>query len=251
MSLDERGARWSTEAPEKKDTKVAIVQSSYIPWKGYFDLINMSDEFVLLDDVKYNGTWRNRNRILTAGGPRWLTIPVAHDHVEPFLRISDTRVADPRWARKHWDILKSHYHRAPCFPQFRDIFAEVYRELAAEERLSRINGRFITLMCELLGIKTRISWSMDLPAAAGKNERIIAICQALGATEYVSGPAAKVYIEPEQFDAAGIRLTYIDYSGYPEYPQLHGPFDHAVSIVDLIFNTGADAPRFMRSFGHG
>jgi len=250
VSIDGRGARWLTEAPEKKDTKVAIVQSSYIPWKGYFDLINMADQFVLLDDVKYNGTWRNRNRILTAAGPRWLTIPIAHDHAEPFLRICETRVADPRWAHKHWDILRSHYHRAPCFPQFRDIFAEVYRELAEEKRLSRINARFITLVCELLGIKTRISWSMDLPSAPGKNERVIAICQALRATEYISGPAAKVYIAPEKFDAAGIGLTYIDYSGYPEYPQLHGAFDHAVSIVDLIFNTGADAPRFMRSFSH-
>ena len=248
MSVDGRAARWPTEAPGRRNTKVSIVQSSYIPWKGYFDLINMADEFVLLDDVKYNGTWRNRNRILTAGGPRWLTIPITHEHAEPFLRICETRVADRRWARKHWDILRSHYRWAPCFPQFRDAFADAYQELAEEERLSRINVRFITLVCELLGIKTRISWSMDLPLVPGKNERIIAICRAIGATEYISGPAAKVYIEPDKFDAAGIRLTYIDYSGYPEYPQLHGPFEHAVSIVDLIFNTGADAPRFMQSF---
>jgi len=247
--MDDRGAGRSTEAPGRKDTKVAIVQSSYIPWKGYFDLINMADEFVLLDDVKYNGTWRNRNRILTDHGPRWLTIPVAHDRVEPFLRLCETRVADPQWTAAHWDTLKTHYRRAPFFPEFYRTFAGVYQELAEEGRLSRINARFIMLVCELLGIKTRISWSMDLPVASGKNERIIAICQALAATEYISGPAAKAYIEPEKFDAAGIRLTYIDYSGYPEYPQLHGPFEHAVSIVDLIFNAGADAPRFMKSFG--
>src|SRR5262249_22924831 len=143
VSIDGGGARWPMDAPITKDTKVAIVQSSYIPWKGYFDLINMADEFVLLDDVKYNGTWRNRNRILTAGGPRWLTIPVAHHHEEPFLRICETRVADPQWAAAHWDTLKTHYRRAPFFPEFYKTFADVYRELAEEVRLSRINARFI------------------------------------------------------------------------------------------------------------
>ncbi len=97
-------------------------------------------------------------------------------------------------------------------------------------------------------VKTRISWSMQFPLVPGENERIIQMCRALGATEYISGPAARVYIEEEKFAAAGIRLTYIDCSGYPEYPQLHTPFEHAVSIVNLIFNTGPYAPRYMQSF---
>ncbi len=236
--------------PSKGTGKVvAIVQSNYIPWKGYFGLINRADEFILLDDVKYTGTWRNRNRIVTPRGLRWLTIPIAHQHGEPFQRICETRVADPRWSRKHWDIVTNNYRRAPYFEQYRGRFAEAYRELAGEPFLSGINFRFITLVCELLGITTKISWSMELPRVPGKNERIIETCRALGATEYISGPAAKVYIEEEKFATAGIRLTYIDYSGYPEYPQLHVPFEHAVSIIDLIFNTGPAAPRYMQASG--
>ena len=230
--------------------KVAIVQSNYIPWKGYFDLINMADEFILADDTKYtNKDWRNRNRIVTPKGVGWLTIPVAHEHVEPFRRICETRVAVRWWARRHWAVLESNYRRARYFEQYRDRFENVYRELAAEEFLSRINFRLIVLVCEMLGIKTRISWSPQFPRVPGKNERIIETCRAVGATEYISGPAAKAYIDEEKLAAAGIRLTYIDYTGYPEYRQLHVPFEHAVSIIDLIFNTGFVAPRYMMSFG--
>jgi len=230
--------------------KVAAVQSNYIPWKGYFDLINMADEFILADDAKYTKRdWRNRNRIVTPNGVRWLTLPVAHEHVEPFRRICETRVGDRLWARKHWAVLAHNYRRAPYFEQYRDQFQDVYRELAAEEFLSWINFRLIVLVCEILGIKTKISWSMQFPWVPGKNERIIEICRAVGATEYISGPAAKTYIEEEKLAAAGIRLTYIDYSGYPEYRQLHVPFEHAVSIIDLIFNTGPDASRYMMSVG--
>jgi hypothetical protein len=224
--------------------RVAIVQSNYIPWKGYFDLIASVDEFVLYDDVQYTRRdWRNRNRIKTADGPRWLTIPVAtrgrYDQ-----RIDETEVSDPAWASRHWSAIKHSYARAPCFDAYGRVLEEVY--LGTEERLlSRINERFLRAVCGLLGIDTRISRS-DAHAASGRTERLVALCQRAGATEYVSGPAAREYLRGEQFTEAGIAVSYFDYSDYPEYPQLYPPFEHRVSIVDLLLHTGAEAPRFMK-----
>ena len=229
--------------------KLTIVQSNYVPWKGYFDLINMADEFILHDDAKYTkGDWRNRNRIVTPNGVRWLTIPVSRDHVEPFRRICETRVADRRWARKHWAIIVGNYCDAPYFERYEEICEHAYREAAEYEYLSRVNHHFIAVVCSILGIKTKISWSMEFPRVEGRNERLVEMCQAVGASEYISGPAAKAYIDESLFTAAGIRLTYMNYEGYPEYPQLYGGFEHAVSILDVLFNTGPDAPDYLKSF---
>jgi len=117
-----------------------------------------------------------------------------------------------------------------------------------EKFLSKINYRFIMAICKILGIKTKISWSMDYELIEGKTERLVHLCKQAGATEYLSGPAAKDYIEEELFQKAGIKLTFMDYSGYPEYSQLYPPFEHKVSIIDLIFNVGSNAPKYMKSF---
>jgi hypothetical protein len=115
--------------------------------------------------------------------------------------------------------------------------------------LSRINAAFIGALCGLLGIRTRLSWSSDYRLAAGRSERLVDLCRQAGATEYLSGPAARSYLRPELFAQAGIALRWMSYEGYPEYPQLHGAFDHHVSVLDLLLSTGPDAPRFMLSFG--
>ena len=228
--------------------KLAVVQSNYIPWKGYFDLINMVDEFILFDDVQYTRRdWRNRNQIKTATGLRWLTIPVEVKG-KYLQKICDTRVSDPAWARSHWSALSHEYAKAKYFREYRNVLEPLYLE-CAEESLSRVNYRFITAICGLLGIKTRISWSMDYPLAEGKNERLIALCKAVGANHYVSGPSASSYLDESLFSAAGIRLSLMDYSGYPAYRQLHEPFEHAVTILDLLFNEGPGAPKLMKSFG--
>jgi hypothetical protein len=229
-------------------TRVAIVQSNYIPWKGYFDLINMVDEFILLDDVQYTRRdWRNRNLIKTPTGPMWLTIPVDVKG-KYFQRIDETLISAPEWYERHWQSIVHNYSRARHFPEYRELFEGTYR--GAQERfLSQINYRFLTTICSLLGIKTRLSWSTEFPHAEAKTERLISLCKAVGATEYLSGPAAKGYIDEELFRSEGVTLRYMDYSGYPEYSQLFPPFEHRVSIIDLIFNTGPEAPRYMKSFG--
>lgn len=227
--------------------KIAIVQSNYIPWKGYFDLINLVDEFVLFDDMQYTiRDWRNRNKIKTLNGLMWLTIPIQVKGGY-YQKIRETVISDPMWNRRHWKSIVQNYSKAKYFHTFRELFEELY--LRPNERfLSQINYRFLAAICEILGITTKLSWSMDYRLVEGKTERLIDLCKQAGATEYISGPTAKGYIDEELFGQEGISLKYIDYSGYPEYNQLFPPFEHRLSIIDLILNTGPDARKFMKSF---
>ena len=152
------------------------------------------------------------------------------------------------WKERHWQTLRAFYSRAPCFGRYRDFFEELF--LGCDEAyLSLINRRFLEAICPLLGIETKLSWSTDYEFAEGKSERLLAICQQAGASDYLSGPAAKAYLDEDLFARAGVRVQWMDYSGYPEYRQLYPPFEPAVSIVDLILNEGPDAPRHLKSFG--
>ncbi len=226
---------------------VAIVQSNYIPWRGYFDLINSVDEFILYDDVQYTRRdWRNRNTIKSAAGAIWLSIPV-ETKGKYSQKIRDTVVADSKWARDHWRSIVHNYSKAPYFPEYRELFEELY--LRPETKLlSLINFRFITAICRILGITTTIGWSTDYHLAGNKTERLVDLCKQAGATSYLSGPTAKAYLEEDLFSKEGMEVSYIDYSGYGEYRQLYPPFELHVSIIDLIFNEGPDAAKFMLSF---
>ena len=227
---------------------VAIVQSNYIPWKGYFDLINRVDEFILYDDMQYTRRdWRNRNQIKTPQGLQWLTIPVQVKG-KYFQPIKETRISETNWAAEHWRTIEHNYARSPHFKDYAPAFQKIYQEVAHLEFLSQINYQFIKLICELLGIKTQISWSTDYNIVEGKTERLVSLCQQAHATAYLSGPAAKDYIQAHHFEEAGITLAYMDYTGYNEYRQLFPPFEHSVSIIDLVFNAGADAALYMKSF---
>lgn len=224
--------------------RIAILQSNYIPWKGYFDLIASVDVFVFYDDMQYTkNDWRNRNLIKTPQGPAWLTIPVRQESLAQTIR--DTRIADPAWAKKHWKTIAQNYARAAYFKEYRDFFAELYQG-AVSPWLSEINQSFVRAINGLLGIDTVIRSASEFTLAPGKSERLLALCRELGATGYLSGPAAKDYLDTALFAAAGIEAEWMDYRGYPEYPQLFPPFAHGVSILDLIFNTGGQARHFMQ-----
>ena len=230
-----------------KPKTVAISQSNYIPWKGYFDLINSVDEFVLFDDMQYTRRdWRNRNRIKTPQGPQWLSISV-QTKGKYSQRICETEISDPSWSERHWKTLRHCYSKAPHFQEYERVFRDLYLN-CRETLLSRINHRFLTAICRMLGIRTTISWSMDFKIIEGKTERLVEICRTAGATTYLTGPAARTYIDLSMFQRAGITLAFFDYSGYPEYYQMHPPFVHEVSIVDLIFNEGAAAKNYMKTF---
>lgn len=230
--------------------KIAIVQSNYIPWKGYFDLIAQVDEFILYDCVQYTRRdWRNRNHIKTPQGPRWMSIPVASKGRFKD-RISDMQVCDSRWRQKHWQAIHTNYAGARCFQYYADSIHNLYTEYRAIY-LSEINRDFLVAICKLLGIHTRISSCDDyqVDRHLDKNENLTALCHAAGGTEYVSGRSAEAYLCPQVFENSGIRVTYTDYSGYTEYNQLFGPFVHEVSIIDLIFNEGDRAIDFMQHAG--
>jgi len=229
--------------------RIAISQSNYIPWKGYFDSINAVDVFVLYDDMQYTRRdWRNRNKIKTKDGAKWLTVPVEVKG-KYFQKINETKISDAGWGQDHWNSILHSYSKAPFFKEYKDIFETIYLG-DKEEYLSKINYKFIKAVCDILGITTTILWSDQFQLLEERNERLIGICKELNGTDYYSGPAAKFYMDESLFEKNGIKVHWYDYSGYPVYNQLHGEFDHAVTILDLIFNEGPEATKFMKSFGH-
>lgn len=224
--------------------KVAILQSNYIPWKGYFDLIASVDEFILYDDMQYTRRdWRNRNQIKTPQGLLWLTVPVkVKGKYEQ--TIKETEIDGDSWLSQHSKTIAQNYKKSPYFEEIWSIFEPLYQQ--EYTNLSQLNRAFIEVICIYLGITTKISNSWDYQLVDGKTERLADICRQAGATEYISGPAAKDYVVKDIFDNLNIQLTWFDYAGYPEYPQLWGEFSHGVTILDLLFNCGKNAPNFMR-----
>lgn len=232
--------------PPAAATRLAIVQSNYIPWKGYFDLMGSVDEFVLYDDAQFTkNDWRNRNVIKTPNGPLWLSIPVGPDINR---RIRDVVVNDDRWRTQHWKSLRGSYARAAYFAPISAMLEPLYCE-SSERNLSAINQSFIEAIGTYLGIRTRIRRSWDYRLEGDRNERLVSLCKQAGASVYVSGPAARSYLDESLFEQAGIAVQWFDYVGYPEYPQLWGAFSHSVSIVDLLFNCGPDSPAYMKLGG--
>ncbi len=229
----------------RQNKKIAILQSNYIPWKGYFDMIAAVDEFILYDDMQFTRRdWRNRNMIKTPRGTQWLTVPVRVKG-RYHQKIRETELDGAGWAATHWRALYLNYHRAPYFDEVASLLEPVY----VHERftmLSELNRRLIEKICSYLGIKTTISNSWDYDLANGKTERLVSLCLQAGVGEYISGPAARDYIDEDIFKKEKIRLSWFDYSGYPEYTQLWGEFVHGVSILDLLFNCGKEAPIYMK-----
>ena len=227
--------------------KVAIVQSNYIPWKGYFDMINLVDEFILYDDMQYTKRdWRNRNKISTPQGLKWLTIPVDVKG-KYFQAIKDTQISDRSWSENHWRTIQHNYSKAAYFKDYSELFKQLY--LGSEESyLSKINYNFIVEINKLLGIETCISWSSDYKIMGEKTEKLLHICKQSGATEYISGPAAKVYLDEALFKQENIAVNWMDYDDYKPYQQLNTPFEHGVTILDLIFNEGPSAKAYLKTF---
>ncbi len=220
--------------------KVAIIQSNYIPWKGYFDIIHEVDLFLFFDDVQFTvRDWRNRNQVKTNNGPLWLTVPVTSGSRDKLIR--DVEIGDTDWASNHLKTLTHYYGKAPHFARYRDFLQEVYGTRRWTS-LSELNQYITTTIArEFLGITTRFESAEAYGAQGQKHDRIFDLLAKVGATSYLSGPAARSYIDAAAYEAAGIELCYQDYAGYPEYAQFHPPFTHGVSILDLLFHTGPAA----------
>ena len=228
--------------------KVAISQSNYIPWKGYFDNIAQVDEFVLYDDMQYTKRdWRNRNKIKTSQGLKWLTIPVEVKG-KFFQKINETKISDNNWTKQHLDILRQNYRKAKCFKEVFPFIENLYNEAKQKETISEINYIFLSGICNYLGITTKITFSNDYQLLEkGKTERLVDLCVQLKATEYFSGASAKNYMDEALFLDKNIKVSYFDYSNYKKYTQLYGEFEHGVTILDLLFNEGEGASKFMKS----
>ncbi len=226
------------------ERRVFISQSNYIPWKGYFDNIAQSDVFVVYDEMQYTkNDWRNRNKIKTVDGLQWLTIPVISGTLKK--KINETFVLNSQWRLKHWKSIVQSYAKAPYFDEIRAFLEPLYSSHLSDN-LSEINLVFIEAVCSYLKIETKIVRSKSLHLADGKTERLVEICKDYNATVYCSSPIAKNYLVEPLFLKENIGVTYFDYSGYPEYHQLHGEFEHYVSIIDLLFNEGPNASNFMK-----
>lgn len=224
--------------------KVAIIQPSYIPWKGYFDIVHAVDVFVFLDDVQYTKRdWRSRNRIkMRDGTTRWLTVPVRGGR-EQLIRDAPIDYAGGDWRRKHLEALRHSYGKAPHFERYYDLLRDIFSRKFP--LLSQMNVAIIQALCGELGIKTKLLCSTDLKTAGSRDEKLINIIRAVDGDHYLSGPSARDYIRPDLFRANGIELAYAEYSGYPQYPQISEPFEHQVTILDLLFMTGDEAPRYI------
>ena len=222
--------------------KVAVIQSNYIPWRGYFDIMHDADVFVFYDDVQYTvNDWRNRNRVKTANGVVWLTIPVGDQNDR---RICDVVIRDQTWSRKHWMTIEQSYHDAPGFARYSEFFRSVYTR--SWESLSELNQTMIRAIAgDLLGIRTQIRDSRDFDLQGKGSDRLLMLLKKMGATDYISGPSARSYLGAEWYARNGVRVHWKDYSSYPSYPQLHGAYAPDLSIVDLLMNCGEDAPRYI------
>ena len=225
--------------------RVIVTQSNYIPWKGYFDSMALVDEFILYDDVQYNRrSWRNRNLIKTPQGLLWLTIPV---EAKFHHKIREVKVSESNWARKHLGSIRQNYIKSRYFRDYYPILEELYQKASAFTYLTDINYFLLQGIRDLLGITTPLKFCWEYAYQSNdRSLRLLEICQSAGATDYYTGPAAKAYMDVELFERNGIRIHWLDYSGYPEYPQLYPPFKHEMSIIDLLLNCGAESPRYMK-----
>ena len=222
---------------------VAILQSNYAPWKGYFDIISAVDMFVVYDSVQYTkNDWRNRNQIKSPKGKRWITVPVHQKSLSQ--RIDETEIADRQILRKHWSILSQNYSQAAAFKEMREPIAAFF-DRESPLLLSELNVDLLHACCELLGITTPIVSSDEFDLGGDRSGRLIEICRQVGADTYLSGPAARDYLDTARFAECGIEVTWANYSGYPEYPQPHPPFSHQVSIIDLFLCTGSRASAYL------
>lgn len=222
--------------------KVAVLQSNYLPWKGYFDLIKQVDKVIFYDDVQFTkNDWRNRNKIKTTIGTEWLTVPVGKSIQR---LICEVKIFDPKWQEKHVTAIVENYESARYFHVLKPLIEEILVNNIWES-LSDLNQFSIKLIANFLHCNTVFDDSRNYQLNGKSEERLLELLAKVNASEYFSGPAGKNYLKVENFESKGIQLRFADYSAYKEYEQLHTPFIHEVSVIDLIANTGLAAPTYI------
>jgi hypothetical protein len=222
---------------------VAINQPCYLPWRGFFALMRLADTFVFYDDVQFTSntakSFFSRVQLKTEHGRRWLTVPVRKAGRFGQLIKEAAILPDARWQRQHCEMTRRALRDAP----FAEAVEPILRLISGTEwaLLADLNLSTTRCIAETLGIRPELRVSSELGIAGSGSQRVLDICRKLGATKYVTGHGAVNYLRHEDFEAAGIAVEYIDYSLAP-YPQLHGAFDPYVTVLDVIANTGPEAP---------
>jgi len=224
--------------------RVAIIQSSYIPWKGFFDLISRCDVYIMYDTAAFSkGHWHNRNKIKREHGSPWLTIPVKT--ADRFGQPLDEVTVVEGWAERHWDMIEQAYAETAYFEAESAEVKKLFESLAREPLLTRINEGFLRWLSLRLGLQTEIVRDRSFSALGDRTERLVQICRAVGATTYLSGPSAQEYLDVRQMQLAGISVEWMKYGPYRTYPQPHGEFIHEVSVLDTLLCTGPRVREFI------
>jgi len=225
--------------------KVAILQSNYLPWLGYFKMIQLVDEFIIYDDAQYTkNDWRNRNLIKTKYGVKWITIPIKKDNLTK-KPINKVEVVNSNWIELHKNKIKESYLKAPYFEEVYKWLIKVFEECKDKKYLSEINVLFIKSICSILDIRTIITDCRNYQYTGDRNQKLIEILKGTNASIYLSGPAAKSYISKDLFLHNGIQVEWMKYDLNLSYSQIHGDFNLNVSIIDVFFNIGIDETKKM------
>lgn len=224
---------------------MVVLQPGYLPWLGFFDQMRRADIFVYYDDVQYDKHgWRNRNRIKTPDGPAWLTVPVRNHGLEQPLILDAEIDSRTPWARKHVGSLRQYYAKAPHFKRYLPEIEELLNR--RWERIVDLDLAVVAMMAGWLRLSPEVHRSSTLGIGGEKTGRLVALCRHFGATRYLSGSAARDYLEVDQFEQQGIAVAWQDYQ-HPVYPQLHGAFVPYLSALDLLLNCGDDSRSILES----
>jgi hypothetical protein len=219
---------------------VTVMQPAYLPWLGYFHRVALSDLFIVLDHVQIDKNsksgFAHRNKVRTLDGWVWLTVPLKTKGKHGKLYLNQLEIVDDQpWAEKHWATLRHNYGRAPYFKEYARSLEDVYAR--SWNRLTDLARAITGSQLDAMGIHTPIRFSSEMNVQGTKDELILNLCQAVGATTYVSGPFGRSYLRLELFEAAGIRVVFDDYQ-HPTYPQVYPGFEPYMAAIDLLFQCG-------------
>lgn len=228
--------------------KIAIAQPTYLPWLGYFDLIDQVDQFVLLDSVQFEKqSWQQRNRIKTPTGLLWLTVPVVF-RGKLGQRIADVEIREPEFWRDHIRAIELNYRRSPYFDRYYGEFNELLRTEAANADLSQLTIGILRWFVRVLGIKTPMIRSAELPVQGKRTELLAELCTSLRATAYLSPLGSAEYLLGDMaiLTDRNVNVTFQHYE-HPVYTQMFPPFVPYATVLDLLFNEGDGSLDIIRS----
>ncbi len=222
--------------------RVVVLQPTYLPWIGYLGMIDLADIFVFYDDVQFSvQSWQQRNKIKTAQGWAWLTVPIEREFGS---KINETRINNrTNWSKKHWKSIRQSYSKAPHFNKYAPLFEELYQK--TWEYLADLNIALIKEISRITGLETKFMRSSELKVEGTKTERLINLLKKIGDDEYISNPGSRDYLEVNRFRENNIKLYWYEYE-HPVYPQIRGEFIPYLSVIDLLFNVGDEAVRYIR-----